>query len=130
MNKNRIMFNNDDKNIIHLFAELGMPMNLAKTLLYISKVDECRSKDIENATKLLQPQVSIAVQELQKKGWIKKQERKKKGKGRPVHYYHLNKSLLELLKIFENEKNDEIENIKKNLSELQQLIATKEQQHL
>jgi|YNPNPStandDraft_1061719.scaffolds.fasta_scaffold05426_4 predicted transcriptional regulator len=126
MNKDKTVFDDNDKNILRLFADLGMPMNLAKTLLYISKVNECRSKDIENATKLLQPQVSIAVQELQKKGWVRKQERKKIGKGRPVHYYRLNRSLPELIKIFENEKNEEIENIKKNLSELQQLIGAKE----
>ena len=35
----------DDK-AVQLFTDLGMPRNLAKTLMYISQVDECRSIDV------------------------------------------------------------------------------------
>jgi len=63
-----IKFNPQDEKIIHIFAELGMPKNLAKTLMYISQVDECRSAEIEHGTNLRQPEVSIAMQQLQKKG--------------------------------------------------------------
>jgi len=115
-------FTKDDETVIQLFSELGMPKNLAKTLIYISQAEHCRSQDIEEGIELLQPQVSIAIQELRKKGWVKKHDKKKKGKGRPVHHYQLTKPLPEILKIFEHEKINEIENIKKNFNELESIL--------
>ena len=114
--------NQQDKRVIHLFTELGMPKILAKTLLYVSQIDECRSTDIEQETKLRQPEVSIAMQQLMKKGWVTKRDLRKKGKGRPVHIYKLAYSLDKILKNFEKEKIQEIETIKKDLSALKTLI--------
>ena len=117
--------NQQDEKIVHIFTELGMPKNLAKTLLYISQVDECRSVEIEQGTKLRQPEVSIAMQELQKKGWIGKRDLKKKGKGRPVHIYKLTSALDDIIKNFEKEKMQEIDTIKKDISELKTLIESR-----
>jgi predicted transcriptional regulator len=101
-----------------------MPRNLAKTLMYISNVDECRSAEIERQANLRQPEVSVAMQELQKKGWIKKRDLKKKGKGRPVHIYKLNQPINQIVKKFEQEKLKEIESVKKDLTDLKNLIDT------
>lgn len=117
-------FDQNDKKIIQLFTELGMPKNLAKTIMYISQVDECKSADIEQGANLRQPEVSIAMQELHRQGWIKKRDIKKKGKGRPVHIYSLTTTLGEILKSFEQEKQQRIEAIKKDLSELKDTIDT------
>lgn len=114
-----------DEKVIHLFAELGMPKNLAKTLMYISNVDECRSAEIEQGTKLRQPEVSIVMQQLQEKGWIEKRDLRKKGKGRPVHIYKLTSPIKNIIKNFEQEKIREINTIKKDLSELKELIENK-----
>ncbi len=74
---------NEDDKIIQLFVKLGMPKNLMKTLICLSQFDECKSADIEQGTDLRQPEVSIAMQELQRKGWVKKREEKKKEKEGP-----------------------------------------------
>ncbi len=66
------MLDKDDDKAIQFFVKLGMPKNLAKTLLYIYQVDECRSADIEHGADLRQPDVSIAMQELRRRGWVKK----------------------------------------------------------
>ena len=116
-------FNNQDEKIIKVFTDLGMPRNLAKTLMYISQVDECRSAEIEHGANLRQPEVSVAMQQLQKRGWIKKRDRKKKGKGRPVHLYSLTSSIDDIIKSFEKDKIEEIELIKKDLSELKNLVG-------
>lgn len=116
------MFNKQDEKAIHLFTELGMPRNLAKTLMYISQVEECRSAEIERGADLRQPEVSVAMQELQKKGWIKRRDIKKKGKGRPVHIYKLTASLDNILKTFEQEKVEQINSVKKDISDLKNLI--------
>ena len=111
----------DDK-IINIFTELGMPKNLAKTLLYISQVDECRSSEIEQGAKLRQPEVSVAMQELKKKGWIDKRDLKKEGKGRPIYIYKLTSSMENIVKNYEKEKLEEIEIIRKDINELKNLL--------
>ncbi len=118
-------FNSQDEKIIKVFTELGMPRNLAKTLLYISKVDECRSAEIEREASLRQPEVSVAMQELQRRGWIKKRDLKKKGKGRPVHIYTMTSSIDDIVGTFEQEKLKEINSIKKDLDSLKNLIENR-----
>jgi len=105
----------DDK-AVQLFTDLGMPKNLAKTLLYISQVDECRSVDVEQGADLRQPELCISMQELRRRGWAKKRDMKKKGKGRPVHLYKLTKPLDEILENFEREKMHEVETVEKLLA--------------
>jgi len=113
-----------DTKAVQLFAELGMPKNLAKTLMYISQVQECRSADVEQGADLRQPEVSVAMQELRRRGWAKKRDIKKKGKGRPVHLYKLTQDLPGILKSFEKEKMKEVENIKQDLTQLNRLVST------
>ncbi|EMR73371.1 putative transcriptional regulator [Thermoplasmatales archaeon SCGC AB-539-N05] len=119
------MLDKDDDKAIQLFAELGMPKNLAKTLMYISQVNECRSADVEQGADLRQPEVSIAMLELRKRGWVKKRDLEKKGKGRPVHIYKPTTDLSEILKAFEQEKLKEVETVKKDLSELKNIIESR-----
>jgi predicted transcriptional regulator len=110
----------DDK-AVQLFTDLGMPRNLAKTLMYISQVDECRSIDVEQGADLRQPELCVSMQELRRRGWAEKRDMKKKGKGRPVHIYKLTKPLDAILKNFEKEKIQEVETIEKNLQNLKEL---------
>jgi len=112
-----------DEKVVQLFTELGMPKNLAKTLIYISQVDECRSADVEQGANLRQPEVSVAMQELRKRGWVAKRDLKKKGKGRPVHIYKLTTPLPKILEEFEKEKLREVETIKQDLSQLRDLLS-------
>jgi len=123
--KKAYAFDKQDEKAIHLFSELGIPRNLAKTLMYISQVEECRSAEIERGADLRQPEVSVAMQELQKKGWIRRRDIKKKGKGRPVHIYKLTASLNNIIKTFENEKIEEINTVKKDISELKELVESR-----
>jgi predicted transcriptional regulator len=115
----------DDGRAVQLFVHLGMPKNLAKTLLYISQFDECKCADVEKGADLRQPEVSIAMQELRRRGWVKKQDLKKKGKGRPVHIYKTTTDLSEILNVFEQEKLKEVENVKNDLSALKNIIQNR-----
>jgi predicted transcriptional regulator len=123
--KNLYVLDEKDDKAVQLFKDLGMPKNLAKTLLYISQVDECRSAEVEQAADLRQPEVCIALQELRKREWVIKQDLKGKGKGRPVHIYKPTKNLSEILNVFKQEKLKEVETIKNDISELKNLIKTK-----
>ena len=121
--KRSFVLDEKDDKAVQLFTDLGMPKNLAKTLMYISQVEECRSAEVEQGADLRQPEVSVAMQELRRRGWAKKRDIKKKGKGRPVHIYKLTQSLPKILKSFEDEKMKEVQDIKQDLSQLQSLIA-------
>ena len=120
--KRSFVLDEKDDKAVKLFAELGMPKNLAKTLMYISQVEECRSAQVEQGADLRQPEVSVAMQEMRRRGWAKKRDLKKKGKGRPVHIYKLTKSLPQILSNFEEEKMKQVETIKNDLTDLQGLI--------
>ncbi len=116
------VFDENDERAVQLFADLGMPKNLAKTLMYICQVNECRSTEIEQGADLRQPEVSVAMQELRKRGWVEKRDLKKKGKGRPVHVYQPTTTLDDILTSFEEEKMKEMDSIKTNISELRNTI--------
>ena len=123
--KSSYVLDNKDNKAVEIFTELGMPRNLAKTLLYIYQVDECRSTEVEQAADLRQPEVSIAMQELRRRGWIKKRDLKKKGKGRPVHIYKSSTQLSKIIGDFEQKKTKEFEGVKKDISELKNIIKTR-----
>jgi predicted transcriptional regulator len=120
--KRSFVLDEKDDKAVKLFSDLGMPKNLAKTLMYISQVDECKSADVEQGADLRQPEVSVAMQEMRRRGWAKKRDLKKKGKGRPVHIYKLTKSLPIILKNFEKDKMKQVDTIKKDLDQLHGLI--------
>ena len=115
-------FTPKDREIISVFSDLGVPKNLAKTLLYVSEVDECRSSDIEKGAGLRQPEVSIAMQELSDRGWISKRNQKKEGKGRPIYIYSLQTPISTIMKHIEEEKTEEIQTIQQDLTELKKLF--------
>lgn len=123
--KNVYTFDKEDDKAVQLFIKLGMPKNLAKTLLYISQFDECKCADVEQGADLRQPEVSIAMQELRKRGWVKKRDLKKKGKGRPVHIYKPTTHLSEILNAFEREKLKGVDRVKKDLSELKNIMLNR-----
>jgi len=120
--KRSFVLDEKDDKAVQLFAELGMPKNLAKTLMFISQVEECRSAEVEQGADLRQPEVSVAMQEMRRRGWVKKKDLKKKGKGRPVHIYKLTKPLPQILNTFKDEKMKQVETIKSDLSQLHNLI--------
>ena len=116
------VLNKDDKKAIQLFAKLGMQKNVAKTLMYLSHVNEGYSADIEFGANLRQPEVSIAMRELRQKKWIKMREYNEDGKGRPRHFYKPKTHLSEIINAFEKEKLREIKEIEENIIELKNLI--------
>jgi predicted transcriptional regulator len=126
--KNMFVLDEKDDKAVQLFTELGMPKNVAKTLMYISQIsqfDECKCADVEQGADLRQPEVSNAMQELKQRGWVTKRDLKKKGKGRPVHIYTPTKNLSEIMKNFEREKLKEVESVENDISELKNLIKSR-----
>ena len=120
--KNIPKLDEKDEAAVGLFVKLGMPKNVAKTLLYISQVETCCSSDIEQGTDLRQPEVSIAMQELLKKKWVKRRSQKTEGKGRPVHIYQPSQPLIKIWDSFQEQKLNELSTIEHDFSNLKNLI--------
>jgi predicted transcriptional regulator len=121
--KSSFVLDEKDDKAVQLFTNLGMPRNLAKTIMYLSQIDECRSADVEQVANLRQPEVSVAMQELRRRGWVAKQDIKGKGKGRPVHVYKPLFQLAEIMKNIEQEKLREFETVENSISELKNIIG-------
>ena len=110
-----------DDEVIERLIFTGMSKNLAKTLVFLSKRDETTSVQIEKATGLRQPEVSLAMQELRRRRWVTKRDIKKEGKGRPVHAYRISKSFSRIISTIENQEDKKIEKIVKNMNQLRSL---------
>ena len=95
-----------------------IPRSVAYTLVYIRDKDEVTSVEIERETSLRQPEVSIAMQWLRRKGWINKRNMKKEGKGRPIHGYKLSKDFNEILEEIIQDLSNKIDEIKNNIEQL------------
>lgn len=110
-----------DNEVIERLIFTGMSKNLAKTLVFLSKRNETTSVQIEKATGLRQPEVSLAMQELRRRRWVTKRDIKKEGKGRPVHAYRISKSFSRIVSTIRNREDKKIEKIVKNMNELHSL---------
>lgn len=95
-----------------------IPRSVAYTLVYIRDKGEITSVEIERETGLRQPEVSIAMQWLRRKGWINKRNMKKEGKGRPIHGYRLSKSFNEILEEIVQDLTNKINEINGNIAQL------------
>ncbi|MBE0524675.1 MAG: ArsR family transcriptional regulator [Methanosarcinales archaeon] len=106
-----------DEEIAELLISLGMSRLVARTLTYIQKVDTTPSVDIERGTGLRQPEVSVAMKELDPYDWISETEEKKPGKGRPSKIYSLKVGFNDIISHLEKEQekryNDSIASIER-----------------
>ncbi|MFW5946116.1 MAG: ArsR family transcriptional regulator [Candidatus Natronoplasma sp.] len=111
----------EQEKLVDRLIKAGLQKNIARTLVFVASRDETKSREIEDATDLRQPEVSIAMQELRGKGWVTKRDIKKEGKGRPVHGYMLDNPIEEIIEEIEEKEKERIENIKENLKAIKEL---------
>ncbi|MCS7130561.1 MAG: ArsR family transcriptional regulator [Archaeoglobaceae archaeon] len=114
-----------EERVVSLLAEAGLNRNIAKVVVFLSKVGEAVSRDIERAANLRQPEVSLAMKELKDWGWVKERELKKKGKGRPLKSYKMTRELKDIAMDIIQKKREEIKKIEKDLEELERFVSSK-----
>lgn len=126
MEKKKVLaLDEKDIKVASLLTELGLPKSVSQSLIYLVQSNkECNSLEIESGARLRQPEVSIAMQALREKKWVTKRDEKKKGKGRPVHFYKLVVTMDKVISELEVEKKKEIEKIKKDLEEIKKFISS------
>lgn len=111
-----------DEEFADTLIQLGLKRNVAKVLTYLKNVKEVTSRDLEMGSDLRQPEVSIAMRELEELGWITEREGKKPGKGRPYKIYQLKTSITTIIEYLEEQKKKESQAMMENIKRLKELI--------
>ena len=111
-----------DEAIINHLVNTGMSKNMAKTIVVLADGKETISVTIEGITALRQPEVSIVMQDLRVKKWVKKRDIKKEGKGRPVHAYKLAMPFAKIIEAVEKEEEKKVKEIQTNIDKLKKLV--------
>ncbi|NYT02083.1 MAG: ArsR family transcriptional regulator [Methanosarcinales archaeon] len=115
------MLDDDDREFVEILRKLGTPRNVATMITYLDSVSEATSREIEIGSDLRQPEVSLAMRTLRENNWVKEEEIRKEGKGRPMKVYRLNVSLADIIHHFEEEKVEESARTMKNIEKLKEL---------
>ena len=115
---NILYFTQREEEFANLLIGLGVKRNVAKVLVYLSRVSEATSREIERGTDLRQPEVSIAMRTMKENKWVDSRESRADSKGRPVKIYQLVRPIGEIMDAIESDKKKEA---KTQLDLIQQL---------
>jgi len=114
----------NDLEFVQGLESLGMKRTVACVITFLKDLKERSSREIEVATGLNQPEVSISMQILREKGWITEHEIKSNGKGRPLKIYALRATIDEIINYYEAEKSREAARTSEAIQKLKELIST------
>ncbi len=110
-----------DEEIVGILISSGMSRPVARTLTYLKKVDTATAIELEKVTGLRQPEVSIAMKELNPLDWIDESEEKKPGKGRPNKVYSLKVGFKDIIAHLEKQQKKEIDDRIASIKRLKEL---------
>ena len=113
-----------DLEFVQGLESLRIKRNVAGLITYLKEVKEGSSRDIETATGLRQPEVSIAMRTLRQNNWVTERDVKTEGKGRPMKIYKLSTPIDEIIKHYEDVKNNESTQAMESIQRLREMIAT------
>lgn len=111
------MLDDEDLEFANIMRRLGMQREAAILITYLGRAGEATSKEIEQATGLRQPEVSVVIRDLRGENMIDVRDVKTGGKGRPSLFYALRTPMQDIIKRLEDEKLKEhaeaMENVRK-----------------
>jgi predicted transcriptional regulator len=112
-----------DEELSEILKYSGLSRPVARTLAYLQKVDTATSIDLERGTGLRQPEVSIAMRQLNPFDWIDESEEKKPGKGRPNKVYSLKVRFKDIIAHIEKEQKKTADEAQVNIERLKELVV-------
>ena len=112
-----------DLEFVQGLQNLGMKRTVACVITFLKDQNERSSWDIETATFLNQPEVSMAMRTLRERGWLKEYEIKSNGKGRPMKIYALRATINEIINYYEAEKSRESARTSEAIQRLKELSS-------
>jgi predicted transcriptional regulator len=115
-------FSKRDKEFVNTLVKIGMSRNIAKIIVFFSKKPECCCRDLQECAQLRQPEVSMAMQELNDMGWVVIDTMKRESKGRPVNMYKLAMPMNKIIKSVINKEKEKIKERNHNITKLKSFI--------
>ncbi|WP_245920334.1 hypothetical protein ACKUB1_03345 [Methanospirillum stamsii] len=119
-----LQFSRGDEEIADLFWDIGVKKNTARVLVLMLRDIDLTSRVIERVVDLRQPEVSIALNDLIKRKWIKKINQVTENKGRPVLIYHLYRKLDDILDELKKDIVGDYEEKVKEIEKVRELLKT------
>jgi predicted transcriptional regulator len=110
-----------DEEIASTLISLGMSRPVARILSCLQDGNETTAMELERGTGLRQPEVSIAMKELEERGWINEREDKKPGKGRPYKVYSLKIGFDEIISELERQQKKAVDEMQASIKRLKEL---------
>ncbi len=108
--------------MIELFRKINVSRPIALTLACLAKGREISSQSIEMVSGLRQPEVSVAMRYLRENNWIDiREEKKSKGKGRPIKLYRLTVPMDRIVSKIEEEIIAESKLVLRNIERLKHI---------
>lgn len=103
-NEAPIIMGSTEYEMIELFRKINVNRPVALTLACLAKGREISSQSIEMISGLRQPEVSISMRYLRENNWIDvREEKKSRGKGRPIKLYRLTVPMNQIISKIEEE---------------------------
>jgi len=104
--------------LVEVLTKAGLPRNPARVIVFVAVAGRTYSAQIQAATGLRQPEVSIALRDLTDRRWVAKQTVQREGKGRPVNVYRLRKPVEEIAEWAEKELDRKARELAKDREDL------------
>jgi predicted transcriptional regulator len=117
-----LMMGSKEYEMIELFRRINVSRPIALTLACLAKGREISSQSIEMVSGLRQPEVSVAMRYLRENDWIDiREEKKSKGKGRPIKLYRLTVPMDRIVSRIEEEIIAESKLVLRNIERLKHI---------
>jgi predicted transcriptional regulator len=113
-----------DLEFVEAMRSLDVPRNVAMLITFLANVSEASSREIETATRMRQPEVSIAMRTLRQNNWVEEGDVNAEGKGRPMKVYMLSVPLNMIIQHYEEERNRELARAMESIQRLRELTTT------
>ena len=112
-----------DWEFVQGLQNLGVNRKVASVITFLNDQSEKSTREIETATRLRQPEVSVAMRTLRERGWLTEHEIRNDGKGRPLKIYALRSTIDEIMNYYETEKTEEFAQTMKTIKRLKELSS-------
>jgi predicted transcriptional regulator len=105
--RNATITDERDSEFVQELQSLGVNRDVALVITFLKDQNERYFEDIEIATDLKQQKVSVAMQTLRERGWLKEHDIEGNRRGRRFRIYSLRATIDEIINYYEAEKSRE-----------------------
>ena len=117
------MLDEKDLEFVEALRSLNVPRNVAMLITFMANVSEASSREIETATRMRQPEVSIAMCALRQNNWVEERNIKTEVKGRPMKVYKLGVPIEKIIQYYEDESDRASAHAMESIQRLKELTT-------